>query len=527
MNMKKVLCFILCVLTFSGCEDQLDVPNPNRPTPESARSESGLISLAQGGLYASAQGTVSPAGILQSFVMTLHERMGDIAVTTLVPTDFYTPERIILDDGSQLQAFYSGGQKAYLKDTNIPGVGNNTINEWVELYRINGTMNAVLENVDLVNMPDEKRRTIKAWAYFWKGFAYSRIGSLYYAGIINDQFNVINNRYVTKEEMMTASEENLYRADTILTRLSGSSQYLEVLDKLIPSLCKVGKGGVLSTDEWKRNINTLRARNLLINTPASQMTTVQWDQVIALAGQGLQAADKTFTVRTDANSSILATNGYAAAQLVGPASNGGGGNKVSERWIQDFKPGDKRFTNNFNTIPTYIGPGDRSISVNTRYVVVNKGKGMSGVLVYVNRDAGAQELYIVGTYEENLLMLAEANINKGNIDGGLAYIDQVRVYQGAGLAPVSGTGLTMDEAKEELRKERRVALAFRGLSFYDARRWGVLENGRNGCTVIESDATVNTNALIEYGFVGYWDVPVYEWFYNPPSSDSAPIVNPD
>jgi hypothetical protein len=32
------------------------------------------------------------------------------------------------------------------------------------------------------------------------------------------------------------------------------------------------------------------------------------------------------------------------------------------------------------------------------------------------------------------------------------------------------TGLTLAQAKEELRKERRIALALRGLSFYDARR---------------------------------------------------------
>ncbi len=98
---------------------------------------------------------------------------------------------------------------------------------------------------------------------------------------------------------------------------------------------------------------------------------------------------------------------------------------------------------------------------------------------------------------------------------------------GAGLAPVTGRGLTDAQAKEELRRERRVALAFRGFAFYDARRWGVLKNGRTGSVVVDFNGVVNTNATIQYGYLDYWDVPVFEFFYNPASADSAPIVNPD
>jgi len=74
-------------------------------------------------------------------------------------------------------------------------------------------------------------------------------------------------------------------------------------------------------------------------------------------------------------------------------------------------------------------------------------------------------------------------------------------------------------------------LAFRGFSFYDARRWGVLKKGRMGSVVVDSDlagnVTVNVNAIIQYGFMEYWDVPVAESFYNPASPDSAPIVSPE
>jgi hypothetical protein len=79
------------------------------------------------------------------------------------------------------------------------------------------------------------------------------------------------------------------------------------------------------------------------------------------------------------------------------------------------------------------------------------------------------------------------------------------------------------QAKEELRSERRVALAFRGFSFYDARRWDVLANGRTGCVVLDKAGAVNTKATIQYGYFEYWDVPDNELVYNPASATAVAV----
>jgi hypothetical protein len=156
---------------------------------------------------------------------------------------------------------------------------------------------------------------------------------------------------------------------------------------------------------------------------------------------------------------------------------------------------------------------------------------MPGVVVYANTGSGAYELYLAGNYEENELMKAEALINTNNIDNGLTVIDNIRDELGAGLAHVSGMGLTLAQAKEELRRERRVTLGFLGLSFYDARRWGVINplsqgGGKTGTIVITNNGSVNTNATIEYNYLDYWDVPDNELVYNPPAAGSAAVKNP-
>ena len=149
------------------------------------------------------------------------------------------------------------------------------------------------------------------------------------------------------------------------------------------------------------------------------------------------------------------------------------------------------------------------------------------------RTVGAFELYMVTTYEENELTKAEAMINTNNVEGGLAIIDGLRTLQGAGLAPLAGTGLSQAAAANTwLRRERRVELAFRGLSFYDARRWGYIYDGRPGCVVVGPSGVtaqhpLNVNATINYNYLDYWDVPDANIAFNKLASGSSPTNNPD
>jgi len=533
--MKMIKIFPFMILSLLGCKDQLDIPNPNQPTPANSKNEPGIIALAQGALYINGFQETKFGGYFTGLIINFHELMGDAVGSKFGPGPLYCPDRIILDDGSVLLSIHPAGQKDYLRKVNIPSAQDNPFAyEWSFMYSLNGAMNNVLESVKEVDMSESKKNTIKAWAFFWKGFAYSRIGSMYYAGIVNDYPGIINNqpgktdnKYITNSEILTEAESNFTMAEELLGVLIGNKDYETIMDALIPSDCKQGKGFPLGVEEWLRNINTMRARNILVNTPVNEITSTQWDQILTFTSNGVKKTDNTFTLRTDALGNLLPQSAYTAVQTTGDPSTKLGGNVVSERLIQDFKPGDKRFTNNFMKIPTWIGPGERGTSFNTRYLLVNNGKGIPDVVVMANRMVGADELYIAGSYEENILMQAEANIYKGNIDAGLALIDELRMYQGAGLETVSGVGLTLNEAKEELRRERRVGLAFRGFSFYDARRWGVLKNGRTGCMVVDFSGVVNTDATIQYGYLDYWDVPIAESFYNPPSPDSAPILNPD
>jgi len=279
--------------------------------------------------------------------------------------------------------------------------------------------------------------------------------------------------------------------------------------------------------EWTRSINTMKARNILVNTPKASMTATQWANILALTANGVKSTDLIFTARTDANGSFIEST-VADKTSQNAATGSTNTYKLSERWVQEFRAGDKRKDNNVLTL-TSLGlfNTDRGNAFNTRYTLKNAGNGLAGVITYSNTAAGANEITIAATYEENELMKAEALIMTGSIDAGVKSIDAVRTYQGAGLAAIP-TGLSLADAYEELRAERRIALAFRGLSFYDARRWDIIDpsKGRSNAVVVSSTGAVNTKAKIVYGYLDYWDVPDNELAYNPPSATAVPTKNP-
>jgi hypothetical protein len=540
-NIKiTALSFLLLAGSVMSCKDQLDVQNPNQPTPATAASEAGIVALAQGSVYKNgftSAGNKYYDGVVGAFyngVVGIHELMGDVVAAEAANTymnNLSAPDMVTLDNGTQVANPNNPAvQKTLLRaiNTNAQQGGNPGFHEWALMYQLNNACNTILDAVDKTTFTGDataKKNAIKAWAYTWKGLAYSRIGSMYYAGLIINTPSTTNNTYVTKEAIIAEATSNFDKAATAVNASGASADFASIITALIPDFFQTAKGAVPTAAQWIKNINTMKARNILVNNTTATMTAAQWDAVLTLTNAGVGASDPVFAGNTNANGDIFGASNYNVASRAVGSNASGGTYKISERLIQDFNAGDKRLAQNFKQYPTWIGNADRGNAFNTRWAIVDKGTGLAGVYVYSNRTAGSAEIFLLGSYEENELMKAEAKLWKGDVAGAAASIDAVRAYQGAGLAAITSTNAAV--VKEELRKERRTALAFRGLSFYDARRWGVLDNGRTGAVVISKDgSSISTNATIKYGYLDYWDVPDNELANNPAGAGSTTTKNP-
>lgn len=547
----------MLLLIFSSCKKKLDVQNPNAPTFDvNVSNEEGLAAYAKGGVYWNGfnYGDAWLGDSYFSLPWGYHELMGDLIGggqgSNNQTTTMGVPDKFQADPADATTVFINPSPQAKgiirsFNNSASTANGNNALYyEWTNMYAMINACNLALEQLGNIPMSGDKANTFKAWAYWWKGYAYAQIGTLYYAGLVVDKANTVVNKFVKQSDIITESNKQLNLALTTLNAISNQTDYNAIISQLIPQQNQVGLGRPLSVDQWKRTVNTMLARNILLNHLAPfvnnnasatinkatipVMSTADWQSIITLCGNGVKQGDYVFTGRTSAANSFFSPIGGSVAGIL-TASNQTTTYKLGERLVQQFKTGDKRLTNFTTSFGTFYGDANTN---STRYSLVDGvTAGLTGVPILGTRQVGKLEIYIGPTYEENQLMLAEANIRTGNIPAGLLIIDNVRTYQGAGVAAIGGSSLTLAQALKELTMERLAALAFRGLSFYDLRRWGWTYSianggGRYGNTLLFR-GNVYTNATIDYNFMDYWDVPGDEIEKNAPGAGSVAVVNPN
>jgi len=526
----KILFLAIAALVFgSSCsKDRLDLPNPNSP---------GLVSLnTEEGMLRAGLGVYSKFGLEYFWLaQTSHNAMGENVWTSVGNFSWRwvnQPTSITLSNATVLLPPVGGAQGKELKDRNTRAFGNDNVffNEWAALYLVNNQCNLILQQLNSPSLTFSgsaaavvsKKATLKAWAYWWKAFAYSRIGSLYVAGIITDKLNESNNEFKSRQEMIAEAANNFDKCIAALGEVTDVAAYTATLDRFIPSMTKVGKGGVFTIAEWKRHINTYKARNILVNKKADDVTLAEWNSILALTQDGLLPTDKILTMRSaDANAIVANTNGpWTPFRVLTNAWE-----FLTERWVQEFKPGDARRTRNVvQRATTVVNNSGRGFQYGTRWAL----KDISAGGDYASQITGLAELPMGCTYEENALTRAEALIRTGAIEDGLLLIDAVRVYQNALLPAVAGTGLTLSQAKEELYRERRIGLFLKNTPFYDYRRFGFAckDCARTGAVVVGPGGVIDNNATIIYNYMDYWDVPLNELDFNTPSATSSPVVFP-
>jgi len=521
-NIIRSFILLLVCVTLSCKKSSLDLTNPNEPGIPALQTEEGVKRAALG-IY-------NKFG-LEYWWLALagHNIMGD---ATFISAGNFSwrwmnqTSKITLSNGTVFTPPQGGSQPDELRARNDRSYGNDNAfyNEWSALYLVNNQANLLLDATNdaalkLSGDPASKINTLKAWAYWWKGFAYSRIGSLYISGIITDVTNETNDQFVLNTQLIEEANKNFDLAAAALDAVTNDASYMDIISAVLPSFTLTGTGGDITKDMWKRQINTYKARNLLVNKKLKDMTAADWGSILTLTSNGIQSGDKIFTMRSAEVNDLVSGSAWSPWRLLSF-----GWEFLSERLVQDFKPGDERFTRNVTTQSTVVNRSGRGYQYGTRWVLIDIADGGD----WASLQYGLAEMPVAGSYEENALMRAEALIKTNEIDGGLALIDNVRDYQKSGLAHVSGTGLNADEAYEELRKERRIGLFLKNVAFYDARRWGVSskDGGRQNAVVIGPGGVADTKATIYYNYLDYWDIPNNELDFNTPGAGSAPVVSP-
>lgn len=554
MTMKSLKTYIILFLLTGivACKKkELELINPNLPTPTaSLKTEKGIANFALG-IIQKQLGNILNAGStnLWHVANTHHSIMGD---EVFMPYGNFGARwsnqvfKITLPDGTVVTNPFGVTQLVSLQGfNNRPAGDRNAFQyEWNFCYFYIAQANTLLKSLDNPELTfsgeaQTKKDLLKAWALWWKGYAYSRLGSMYLSALIyNETSFTPTGQYVTHDAIITEANRVLDECKTVLNGITLNADYTILFKAITPSYND--NSVVVTPDMWKRQINTIKARNLLVNKKTSVMAAADWNNILALTADGVMKDDIIFKegMTSDGLNDVV-------GQFFHPYVFVGSFTEytfVSERLIQEYKTGDMRLSRNF--INTY-NPADgssryppnirsRGLQFGTRWLPVNIEDGG----LYATNNFNSRALVpVAGTYEENTLMRAEAFIRTNQIEQGLQFVDEIRTYQGAGIAAVAGTGLNQTQALEEVRRERRVALFLRGLAFYDARRLGYTApasqgGGRTGAMVFLPAGSIPGLLLndirpcfMEYNYVDYFDVPQNEVDFNAPAMGAAPIKN--
>jgi hypothetical protein len=549
----RLYILLSAALLLGACKKTiLQLPNPNAPTPQgSLVTEGGINAFAQGIFYKWIAFETGD-GNLNFFDIAwyMESNMGDedftpysnygsrycmnIASITL-PAPYNTVIKNPSGFATQLDILRSFNTRA-------AGDGNSLQYEWDCFYFVNSQANALLTALDnpalkLTGDAATKKKLLQAWAYYWKGYSYSKIGSMYLAGVIDDSPDsaakgLTSGTYVPHDQIIAAANKNFDQAASIFSGITENADYDATFKAIIPTFNL--PNNVITPAMWIRQIKSFEARNYLVNRKVADMTAADWTAVQNLAAAGMTQTD--FTLQWGVAPLGIPDLTKGLPSLFHPMvlhTVQGGLSFISERLVQDIRPGDARL-NYFIPYPggAVVNVLNRGIQFGTRYTPQDIEKGGRYATENYN---GTATVPIAPTWEETALMIAEADIYSGNVDGGAKLIDQVRSVQGAALPAIGGTGISMDSAIAHLHSERRIGLYLHNTAWYDARRWGIATpaskgGGRIGNIVVPGSLINSTAAqvlpcFIDYSFSDYFDIPQNELDFNPPSGASAPTHN--
>jgi hypothetical protein len=552
---KYILCLLLLpALLLGACKKSiLQLANPNSPTPQgSLTTEGGIDAFAQGIFYKWIAFETGDGNLdFFDIAWLMESNMGDENFSpysnfggrypmNISQITLPAPYNTVINNPS---GFATQLDILQAENSRTAGDGNSIQYEWDCFYYVNAQANFLLQalgNPALQMSGDvtTKKALLTAWAYYWKGYAYSKLGSMYIAALIDDSPDstakgLTSNDYVVHDSVISAATRNFETAVSIFSGITEDADYDATFQQMVPSFNLPNQ--IITPAMWIRQIRSFEARNYMANHKVAAMGATDWQTILTLANEGMQQGDYTLEwgMAPGGINDLSSLGGFIFHPFERITVQGGALTFVSERLIQDFQPGDNRFTKGFQPYPggEIINVRSRGIQFGTRYGVVDIEKG--GLYGTENFEGTVP---IAPTWEETALMIAEADIYTGNINAGLSLIDAVRASQNAGLPALAGSGISMDSAISQLHSERRIGLYDHNVSWYDARRWGVTApaasgGGRANANVLVPGSLISSTSaqllpcFINYDFTDYWDVPANELNFNPASANSAPIVN--
>ena len=507
MKIKYYIVLFLA-LSLSGCEEYLDVLPQDRITSANFPENENDMNLAINGLYASLRETsVYNQGLFGFGIL----------------------------DGATPNAFNWG-------NTPIAKAGNGQLSSgdvdivtyrWTQAYQIISRANDVLDMLELVELPEESKTRFIGEAHFLRGLAYSLLADAY-GGVplITEKISAQEAREISRASLEDTWAQVHADYDVAIANLDSDatqvgratkgaalglkmraylyqSKYEEVLE-MVAEIEALGKYSLFPSYEGLFFPENENNSEVLFDIQYIRGENSQGTFIDQYCGTGTGSFTRgSRYVPTDDLVNAYETVDGSEIDPADPYSN-----RDPRLEFTVVLPGsyilDHQFPNHIYPGGAFNHPGNRLRHLSTRkYRIQHMADLPPSGQSYIN--------YIVMRYADVLLAKAEALIETGgNLEEAIALINQIRTQrEDVKISPLP-TGMNQAEAREALRKERRIEFALEGLYWSDIRRWKI---GQDLYPVVVKD---HTGGIIETkfpdGYLDFYDllpIPVNEISLNP------------
>lgn len=443
--LRFIIAGIITVLIFSACDSKLDVqPRQSVEDNKILTTSEGIINILNGA-YSGIKGTVGAnegGELWGGHFNFMSEELADDGDAAFIGT--FQQHKDFFDKSMTTDHTY-------------------VLGSWIRAYDVINMVNIVLDKLEIVE--EIERQRVEGEALCIRGMLYFEMVRLW-----GKQWDPAGNNDgpgvpIKLTPTYTVEDAIFVPRSSVADVYARAIADLTAAETLLESYDANGVG--VNTYTASAYLSRIYLQQSRFEEAALKADRVIGANLFSLVSNPVSAFNNTtnttedvFAIQQNTNSNAGTSNSGLATHYACLNGQGRGDIIINEQHLAKYEPGDLR-----GQVKTDLKPSATFVEVPTMFYI-GIGQTNSGFVNIVKWGDATKNIPVI-RLSEMYLTRAEGNFEAGTAHGANP-IDDINIIRNrAGLSDLTSI------SRDEIRKERRLELAYEGFALHDLRRWGL------------------------------------------------------